>query len=193
MKTLPAILFVLSVLGGSSFSAMAADQKKGAAAVEEIIRETVTVQAVDVPNRLLTLKDDDGTVHTLEVSREVKNLPQLKEGDRITVAFRMALAAEIKKPGAASPGLEARESISPAPRGAKPGAKAARTVKALITVKEVNLARNLLTFEGPQAQTRTIKVVEPEMQKLLKQIKPGDRVEVAYTEELAIDVRPAKQ
>jgi translation elongation factor P/translation initiation factor 5A len=191
MKTLPAVLLALSVFGGSSFSAMAADHKKGAASVEEIIHETLTVQAVDVPNRRLTVKDDAGTVHTMEVSREVKNLPQIKAGDLISVAFKMGLAAEIKKPGATSPGVETRESIRPAPAGAKPGGTAAFVVTALITVKEVDAAKNLLTFEDTQARTRTIRVVKPEMQKLLKQVKPGDQVEVAYTEELAVKVQPA--
>jgi hypothetical protein len=50
----------------------------------------------------------------------------------------------------------------------------------------------MLTFEGPQGNSRTIKVVKPEMQKLLKQLKPGDQVELAYTEELAVNVQPAK-
>jgi Cu/Ag efflux protein CusF len=192
MKTLPALLLFLSVFGCASFSSTAADPKKGAA-VEEVIHETVSVQSVDVPNRRLTLKDDAGTVHTMEVSQEVKNLSQIKAGDLINVAFRMSLAAEIKKPGEASKGVETRESVTPAASGAKPGGTAQRTVKTLITVKEVDPEKNLLTFEGAQARTRTIKVVEPEMQKLLKQIKPGDQVEVAYTEELAIDVQPAKR
>jgi Cu/Ag efflux protein CusF len=193
MKTLSAMLFGLTVLIGSSIPGMAADKSKNSAAVEEIAHETVTVQSVDVPNRKLTLKDDVGNVQTLDVSKQVKNLPQLKPGDRITVAFRMAMAAEIKKPGTASTSPNIRESMSVAPQGSKPEGKAQRTVKTLITVKEVDASKHMLTFEGPQANTRTIKVAKPEMQKLLKQLKPGDQVELAYTEELAVNVKPAKK
>jgi Cu/Ag efflux protein CusF len=192
MKTLPAMLFALTVLAGSSTSGMAADKSKNSAHVEEVAHETVTVQSVDVPNRQLTLKDDAGNVQTLDVSKKVKNLPQLKPGDRITVAFRMAMAAEIKKPGTGTTTPQIQESVNTAPKGEKPGGSAQRMVKGLITVKAVDASKNMLTFDGPQGNTRTIKVVKPEMQKLLKQLKPGDQVELAYTEELAVNVQPAK-
>ena len=185
-KALKNIVIVFSIAGWLPAFATAAT-------VEETVKETVTVQSVDVPNRIVTVKESDGTTQTLEVSDKVKNLPQLKAGDRITVSFTKALAAEIKKPGAAPTPTQATETQSTAPEGSTPGAKSHQMVKTEITVKSVDTAKNTLTFVGPQGRTRTITAVKPEMQELLKQMKPGDKVEVAYTEALAIDVQPAKR
>lgn len=164
-----------------------------AADVEKTVQSTVTVQSVDVPNRLLTVKDSAGTVQTLDVPASVKNLAQLKPGDRITTRYTESVAAEIRKPGEATKAMGVEESATTAMPGSKPGATAQRVVRSLITVKAVDLDKNMLTFEGPKAGVRTITVKDPKMQGLLKQLKPGDQVEVAYTEALAIDVHPAKQ
>ena len=43
MKTLPAMLFVLTVFVGSSISGTAAAKNKNSATVEEVAHETVTV------------------------------------------------------------------------------------------------------------------------------------------------------
>ncbi|RJG05741.1 hypothetical protein D3870_06655 [Noviherbaspirillum cavernae] len=164
-----------------------------ASAVGEIIQDTVTVQSVDVPNRMVTVQGANGVTHTLHVPPEVQNLPQLKAGDRIRARYSVALAAEILKPGEVSKIRETTESATTAPPGAKPGGMAQRTVKSVITVKAVDPAKHTLTFEGPQAGTRTVTVKDPAMQDKLKQLKPGDNVEVVYREALAIDVQPVKQ
>jgi Cu/Ag efflux protein CusF len=192
LKKLAAMLLGFSLVFWLTCTSMAADNNKVYSA-EEIIQGTVTVQSVDVPNRLVTVKDSTGAMQTMDVPASVKNLPQLKAGDRITIHYKVGLAAGIKKPGEASKSTEARESAASAPPGAKPGGMAQRMVRTLITVKAVDPVKNMLTFEGPKERTRTIAVKDPEMQDLLKQLKPGDQVEVAYTEALMIDVQAAKQ
>lgn len=186
MKKMAGVMFGLFLVVLPARQSMAAD-------VEKTIQSTVTVQAVDVPNRLLTVKDAAGTVQTLDVPASVKNLPQLKPGDRITTRYTESVAAEIRKPGEATKQMGVQESATTAPPGSKPGATAHRMMRTLITVKSVDTDKNMLTFEGPKSGIRTITVKDPKMQGLLKQLKPGDQVEVAYTEALAIDVQPAKQ
>ena len=163
------------------------------ARTEETLRDTATVESVDLSRRLVTVTDSRGTTQTMEVAPEVKNLAQLKPGDQITVAFKRALAAQIKKPGEASTSSEARQSMSTAQPGAKPGAETRQVVKTEITVKGTDTAQNTLTFVGPQGLTRTVAVEGADMQALLKKMRPGDRVELTYTEALAINVEQARR
>jgi Cu/Ag efflux protein CusF len=190
-KKLTATLLSWSIALLLTGPALAADDSK-AAATSETLQGTVIVQSVDIPNRLVTVEDSAGQVQTLEVPPTAKNFSQLKAGDRITIRYKVGVAAEIKVPEDPSKISEVRESVTSTPPGAKPGGKAQRTVTTFITVKAVDLEKNTLTFEGPKQRTRTIAVKAPKMQDLLKRLKPGDQVEVAYTEALAIDVQAAQ-
>lgn len=188
LKTFSAIL--CGLLFSISPPGTAANER--ASSTGETLEETVTVEAVDVPNRLLTIKTSDGGVQTLIVPVEVKNLPQLKPGDKIRTRYTLAVAAEIKKPGEAAQTSEAQERATVAPPGAKPGAVAQRVVTKVITVKATDPVKHTLMFQGPEGNTRMLTVRKPEMQALLKKLKPGDLVEVVITEGVAIDVQAVK-
>ena len=173
---------------GSSASSAAGS----ASGIAEIAETTAVVESVDVPNRLVTIKDESGAVQTLEVPPEVRNLPQLKAGDRIRARYKVAIATMIKPPGSSGGGItEQTESASSTPPGSKPGGMAQRQITTTIKVKAVDAAKNTLTFEGPRGLTRTVQVKDPSLQAELKKLKVGDDVQVVYTEALAIDVIPA--
>ena len=191
-KKLIEMLLGLYVAACLASSAVAADDSKKPT-VSEVVEDTVTVQSVDVSKRLLTVKKSDGEVQTLEVPASIKNFPQLKAGDQITARFKVAVAAAIRKPGDTSVTTEAHETAATTPPGSKPGGMAQRTVKTVITVKAIDTTNNILTFVGPKGITREVAVKDPEMQNLLKQLKPGDKVGIDYTEALAIEVKPVKQ
>lgn len=191
-KKLAQMLLGLYITACLASAAVAADDSKKPS-VAEVVEDTVTVQSVDVPKRLLTVKNSAGEVQTLEVPASIKNFPQLKAGDQIIARFKVAVAAAIRKPGDTPIITEARETAATTPPGAKPGGMAQRTVKTVITVKAVDTANNILTFVGPKGITREVAVKDPEMQNFLKQLKPGDKVGIDYTEALAIEVRPVKQ
>jgi hypothetical protein len=50
----------------------------------EAIELTATVEAIDHDARLITLKDKDGNVETLEAGPEIKRFNELKVGDTVT-------------------------------------------------------------------------------------------------------------
>lgn len=191
MKTIATMLFSFCTAAFLPLPGMAADDAKPAG-IEEIAETTAVVESVDVPNRVVTIKDESGAVRTLEVPARVKNLPQLKPGDKIRARYKVAIATMIKKPGEASGITEKTESATVAPPGAKPGGTAQRQITTTIKVKAVDPVKNTLTFEGPRGRTRTVEVMDPQLQAVLKNLKPGDDVEVVYSEALAIDVLPAK-
>ena len=67
---------------------------------ENEVTRTATVQKIDLANRLVTLKgDQSGDTVVVKASADVKNLPQLRVGDRVTATYYQSIAYEVHKPG----------------------------------------------------------------------------------------------
>ena len=54
---------------------------------------------IDAAARTFTLKTDTGEEIPLQASTAVRNLPQVKVGDRVTVSYYEAIGADMRKPG----------------------------------------------------------------------------------------------
>src|SRR5262245_541588 len=68
---------------------------------EDTTEITATVMSIDQTKRLMELKGEKtGEVGTVQVSPVVRNLAQVKVGDRVVVRYYQALGAEIQKPDA---------------------------------------------------------------------------------------------
>src|SRR5262249_47381640 len=112
---------------------------------------------------------------------------KLQIGDKVTTTYAVALAAQILKPG--------EEPAPPAVSAAKQGGGeivAANQVSAVLNVVSVDAAKNTVTLKGPKGNTETVNVKRPELQAKLKELKPGDDVQITYTEATAIKVEPKK-
>ena len=106
------------------------------------------------------------------------------------VSYYSALAAEFKKPGEGDHAVHTEAAAGRAPLGERPAAAAGQSVTATIVIESVDAAENTVTFTGPRG-LRTVLVETPAGQEFIKQLKPGDEVELTYTEALAISVEPA--
>ena len=56
---------------------------------------SATVEAIDVDTRMVVLRASDGTEFALLVPPEVRNLAQVKVGDRVVTRYRESLGAEL--------------------------------------------------------------------------------------------------
>ncbi len=66
-------------------------------------------------------------------------------------------------------------------------------VRATVKISNsVDAANRLVSFTGPKGVKRTVAVKDPKAREFVKQLKPGDEVELTYTEALAISVEEAK-
>lgn len=161
-----------------------------AATVERTKEVAATVEAVDLAQRLLTLKGPDGKLFTVYADERIRNLPQVEVGDQLKIRYREEVAAELKKPGEpVSAGAVSMEATR-APEGAKPGAEVERQVKTTVRIEHIDLATHTVSFIGPNGLQHTLAVQDPKMQALLGTLKVGDQVEVTYTEGLAVGVEP---
>jgi hypothetical protein len=146
---------------------------------------TATVTAVDPKTRMVTLKDVDGdTAVTFKASDEVRNLDQVKVGDRLNVEYYESVAIKVQPPGEAV--NDVRAAVDRAQPGEKPGGMVTQHTTMTATVEKLDKKNSLATLRGPQGDMQTITVRD---KKNLQNVNVGDRVVVTYTEMLTAAVR----
>lgn len=148
---------------------------------------SATVEAVDLENRMVTLRPPAGKPFRVHAGKEVVNLPQVKPGDEVVVLYSEALAVRMAKPG------EDRADISHEMGRAKPGSKpgAYEVIETTVTAKieDINKTRETATLMMPDGDVLTVKVMDPAN---LEKIKKGDTIVITYREALAVSIRKAK-
>lgn len=178
----------------SMASSLALAQEPAAAPQGEAVMEarsvSATVKSVDQATRQVVLTTEDGQETSFIASEEVRNLPQLKAGDTVTVTYAEALAYEVKKGGTAVAAVTEVVGGRAEP-GAKPAGALAQQTTLTVLITAIDKAVPSVTFKGANGETRTIKVLHPEK---LEGVSVGDTVEVTYTEAMAVKVTetPAK-
>lgn len=194
--TLRSKVMAFGLLLGASASIAACTKEASAppppppkAAVTDIEVATATVTAINHRTRRVTLRGDSGNVVTLTAGPEVQNLAQVKRGDRVTVRYRVSLAAEVKKPGEPGAPLSVRQETFRTP-GERPSAARGREIKGTVTIVSVDSPNSRVTFTNPSGETRTVLVMTETGRQFVSQLKPGDQVEMTYTEAVAVAVEP---
>jgi hypothetical protein len=149
-----------------------------------------TVVAINHDTREVTLRGHDGKTFTMKVGDEVKNLDQVRKGDRVVAHYFEAVAVKLKKPGEAEPSVTAAEGAGTAPLGQMPAGAAATVISVTAKIVKVDRKNQTVTLRGPRGRTETVDVDEP---RYLDKVKKGDLVEITYTQALAISVEPTKK
>jgi hypothetical protein len=180
----------LAALAASLLVAACASEPPKPAVRENLVQKTATVESIDQASRVVTLRGEEGNVFTVQVGEEVKNLPQVRTGDKVTVSYYEALAAEVKKPGEGVAGVQADTAAVTAPPGSMPAAGAGMLLRTTVVIESVDKKLNTVTFTRSDGASRTVAVESPEGREFIKGLKKGDNVEVAYTEAVAIEVKP---
>ena len=113
-------------------------------------------------------------------------------GDRVVVRYVEALAASLAKPGQGGGGTAVEQGgiARHAPEGARPTGTIGNQIRATVTIDAIDRATHTVTFTGPANAARTVVVRDPEAQRFLDPLKAGDRVDLVYTESLAVAVEP---
>ncbi len=156
---------------------------------EQTVTATATVERVDLPNRLVTIRKADGERTTVRVGDQARNLAQVKRGDRVVVVYYESIAFQVLKPGEAKPSVSSNEDAMIAPLGERPGAATAQETTLVAKIVKLDRVKQQAVLRGPKGKRTTVKVRNPET---FDKVKIGDTVEITYTEAFAIDVQPAK-
>jgi len=162
--------------------------KSDSAQVSDEATEKATVVSVDKAARLLTLKDKDGKTIPVQCGPEVRNFDQIVPGLTVVVRYVKSLAVALVKPGEVAPPPSATVASGRAEPGAKPAAAVAGQATATVRVESVDLAKNVVVFTPPGGGLRAVTVKRPEGREFIKGLKPGDQVQITWTEAVAISV-----
>ena len=191
MKKVATVLFVALAFAGAHGALAtqpkaAGDPPKGE--ISQAVEVQATVTAIDLKTRMVTLKGPEGNETTIYVDERARNLPQVKVGDVVKIAYVEAVAWQVRKSNKGAPTATTESAEVRAKPGEKPGGAAARRVSITATIEAIDLANGTVTLKGPQGNSRTIKARNPAN---LKKVKVGDLVDITYTEAVAIKVEPA--
>jgi hypothetical protein len=155
---------------------------------EETLDLSAVVESVDQTARTVVLVGDGGQRAAFVAGPEIKNLADLKAGDRVRLTYKIAVAAELKPRGtpAAKPTEDTIEERSMP--GQPPRVAAGRTVLTTVKIDSVDTSFNTVTFTRADGITRVVGIDDPEAQRFVRTLKPGDSVEISYSEAVAVGV-----
>jgi hypothetical protein len=159
--------------------------------VDKLVEKTATVEAVYLPTRMVALRGEDGRTATVMAGPEVRNLDQVQVGDRVTVSYYEGIAAEVKKSGEGVEGVEESGQTVAARPGQRPAGAVGSTVRTTVRIESVDTSANTVTFRSEDGLVRTIPVFDPDARRFIRELRPGQDVEITYTEAVAVEVRPA--
>lgn len=169
-----------------ALTAQAQDKKaadKSASAVGKATAVYV-VDAIDQATRKVVLKDAAGNTLTFVAGDDVKNLPQVVKGDKVTFTVVEAVVLSLNKSSSTVRERVETETASAAPAGSKPAGTVTRSVKIVASVEAIDAKGGKLTVRGPQ-RTVDLPVKDPAA---LKGLKVGDMVEAVFAESVSIKV-----
>jgi len=170
-----------------------ANAQGNAAATVKISAVTATVSAIDMATRMVTIVGPDGKSFVVQAGKEVRNLGQVKVGDKVTVEYYEGLVAEMAPPGASPDQVKVTKAMGRAAPGERPAGAMGDAISATVVIEYVDTIRNVVHFTGPLGKTRIVKVMKPEFRTMLKNLKPGDKVTLTYFEAMAVSVQPASK
>jgi hypothetical protein len=154
----------------------------GTATTSRLRTTVLTVEALDLSNRMITLRAPAGDSLTMQVDERVKNLPQVAVGDTVSVAYYESWALSLDGSGDPASASVMRT----AEAGRPPAVFAARRSNVRATVTAIDAGKPSVTFRGPQGGVQEVSVAQDP--RILARLKVGETYNVAYTENLAMVV-----
>jgi hypothetical protein len=187
--SLTAVAFAAEVKPAAEAKKAVVEGKKPSIKKEKTTMVTVTVEAVDLDNRVVTVKGPEGNIFDIKAGEQVKNLPQVKVGDLVDIKYYESIAVKVFKPGEMPQG--AATAVA-AERLAKPGEKPAGVIGAqstiTATVESISPRKTSVTLKMADGKYKAVKIQD---KRNLENVKVGDEVMITVTEALAIAVKPA--
>lgn len=155
-----------------------------AAGIDEVYQLVdAVVTKIDTKTRTVTLRDKDGALTNFVAGPEIKNFPQIKVGDRLTVTHELAVAIELVKVNNQGVRSEVQTSSqTSAPLGSKPASVISNTTTIIANVVAIDRQKMTVTIKGPKGKNDTYRVKSAS---LLKDIAVNDEVKIVLYDAMA--------
>jgi hypothetical protein len=138
---------------------------------------------VDSKTRTVTLKEKDDTVTNFVAGPEIKNFPQIKVGDRLTVTHELAVVIELVKVNHHGIRSEVQTSSqTSAALGSKPASVISNTTTIIATVVGIDRQKMTISVKGPKGRPDTYRVKNAT---LLKDIAINDEIKIILYDAMA--------
>jgi ribosome maturation factor RimP len=173
----------LAQTAGTEKAPAATDKAPGRAAARAVTVKG-TIAAIDKEKSTVTLKGPKGRTVTLEV-KDPSKFDVIKVGDPVVATYMEAVAFQIKKPGAATPGTTVQETHVTSKPGETPAGAVGQEVTVTATITAIDKKAQTVTIKGPEGNSETVKARDP---KNLDRVKVGDMVEITYAQALAVSL-----
>jgi len=150
------------------------------------VSTVAVVQSIDQDSRTVMLKNPKGDSFRVKVDDQVKNLSQLRPGDRVLITYSEAMAVQVVKK---CEGQEDQAIITEqAQAGEKPKGSVTHTISTVAEVLGVDQKNGSITLRTKDGEVETVFVRHPER---LAGVRTGDHLWIKYTEGVAVSVEPA--
>ncbi len=159
----------------------------------DVVVISATVDSVDAKKRIVVLKDANGNLAQMNVSKQVNDLDKVKKGDLFLVEHAQAVAIGLTAAGKdAKPGVSGVRSVVIAGKGsAKPFEETTDTIYATVKISTIDAKTRIVTFTLPSGEKQKVKVDQSVLG--LEKFKAGDDVMVEFVDDTAIGfVTPKK-
>ena len=159
----------------------------------EVAVLTATVDSVDVKKRIVVLKDANGNLAQMNVSKQVNDLEKVKKGDVFVIEHAQAIAVGLTAAAKdAKPGVSGVRSVTVAGKGsAKPFEEITDTVYATVKISTIDAKSRIVTFTMPNGEKQKVKVDQSVLG--LEKFKVGDDVMIEFVDDTALGfVTPKK-
>jgi hypothetical protein len=181
-----AALIASAALGTQAYAADAKPIEIKEIGAVNAIQAKATVLAIDMKNRVVTLKAENGHEFSITAGPEVRNLDKIKVGDIVVTTYYEAVAVSAKKTDAA-PMMTVETEGARAKKGEQPGAAVMRRIHVVTTVLGHNADTQTILVRGPLGHLTEVKIRDP---KVFEELKGGGNVDLVYVEGVAIGVTP---
>lgn len=153
--------------------------------VEDVFMVQAVVTAIDQPSRRVTLTGSDNTSYTFTAGPEIRNLAQVRVGDKVTSTFSRRVAILVQSPDQPQPAAYAATANRTA-LGDKPGALVAEEYSVRATVRSIDAANRTAVLGFSDGDQRTVPIRQDVD---LSRYKAGDIVVVRVTAALTVLVQ----
>lgn len=170
-------------------------QEPAPVTIEGTEEVSATVEAIDVNTRMVVLRESDGTEFAVVVPEDVRNLEQVKVGDRVVTRYRESFGAQLRKRGDGSGDTQEPAVSTTSARaadGAMPSVTSSTQTSQTVRITNVDTKNHIVSFYGSDGLARVLPVRSPEGKEFIAGLKAGDEVELTYTEAVAMSVEPAQ-
>jgi hypothetical protein len=154
---------------------------------------TVIVETVDQKTRQVLLSGPQGELATVIAGPEVRNLAQLKAGDRLVITQRKAVAVQLAPTGQPLALPSVQSAGVRAARGQLPAGGTLELVTSTVAVTSVDTDTHTVHFTRADGSAGEAVVNDPNLQTFAAGLKPGDHVTISFLQSISIVTRTPAQ